>query len=208
MGARLGEPVRRTELAALRGGDERLFARLVRRYYPAMLVVSLGYEPSRAAAEALVHGVWRKVLASLDGIEDDAALVDRLFVVLADQAGRAAVERFFRLVAEEVGQPEPAIEPRRFLGADSAWPGWWDDPPQPLPDNPLGPILRDEAVALIERELVLLGPGKRAVITLRDVEGWDSDRVCRVLRISETDQRTLLQRARSRVRRALEEAGR
>jgi RNA polymerase sigma-70 factor (ECF subfamily) len=63
-------------------------------------------------------------------------------------------------------------------------------------------------VALIERELVLLGPGKRAVITLRDVEGWDSDRVCRVLRISETDQRTLLQRARSRVRRALEEAGR
>jgi len=42
------------------------------------------------------------------------------------------------------------------------------------------------------------------VITLRDIEGWDSEEICRFLDISEVNQRVLLHRARARVRRALE----
>jgi RNA polymerase sigma-70 factor, ECF subfamily len=42
------------------------------------------------------------------------------------------------------------------------------------------------------------------VILLRDVEGWTSEDVCNVLTITETNQRVLLHRARSRVRQALE----
>jgi RNA polymerase sigma-70 factor (ECF subfamily) len=42
------------------------------------------------------------------------------------------------------------------------------------------------------------------VITLRDVEGWPSDEVCELLDVSPENQRVLLHRARSRVRRALE----
>ncbi len=42
------------------------------------------------------------------------------------------------------------------------------------------------------------------MITLRDVEGFGSRDACNVLGISETNQRVLLHRARSRVRRALE----
>jgi RNA polymerase sigma-70 factor, ECF subfamily len=43
------------------------------------------------------------------------------------------------------------------------------------------------------------------VIQLRDVEGWSSEDVRNVLEISETNQRVLLHRARSKVRAALEE---
>ena len=46
---------------------------------------------------------------------------------------------------------------------------------------------------------------QREVIRLRDVLGFTSEEVCNALEISETNQRVLLHRARSRVRRALEE---
>ena len=42
------------------------------------------------------------------------------------------------------------------------------------------------------------------MITLRDVEGWSSEDVRNVLDLSESNQRVLLHRARSKVRQALE----
>jgi RNA polymerase sigma-70 factor (ECF subfamily) len=45
---------------------------------------------------------------------------------------------------------------------------------------------------------------QRLVITLRDLEGWDRGDVRDILRISATNQRVLLHRARSEVRAALE----
>ena len=50
-----------------------------------------------------------------------------------------------------------------------------------------------------------LPANQRAVISLRDVEGWNSEEVRNALDISEVNQRVLLHRARSRVRSALEE---
>ena len=47
-------------------------------------------------------------------------------------------------------------------------------------------------------------PSQRKVVSLRDSEGWTAEEVCNILQISETNQRVLLHRGRSRVRRALE----
>jgi RNA polymerase sigma-70 factor (ECF subfamily) len=56
-------------------------------------------------------------------------------------------------------------------------------------------------LAAIER----LPPAQREVITLRDVDGWSSEEVRNALEISETNQRVLLHRARSKVRGAIEQ---
>jgi RNA polymerase sigma-70 factor (ECF subfamily) len=50
-----------------------------------------------------------------------------------------------------------------------------------------------------------LPPVQAEVIRLRDVLGWTSEDVRNVLDLSETNQRVLLHRARSRVRRAVDE---
>jgi len=45
---------------------------------------------------------------------------------------------------------------------------------------------------------------QRQVVTLRDIEGLTSEEVCSVLEISESNQRVLLHRGRSRLRQAIE----
>jgi RNA polymerase sigma-70 factor (ECF subfamily) len=47
------------------------------------------------------------------------------------------------------------------------------------------------ARACIRTAVDALPPSQREVITLRDVEGWDSTEVCNVLQISESNQRNL-----------------
>ena len=58
---------------------------------------------------------------------------------------------------------------------------------------------------MVDRAIAALPAGQRAVITLRDVVGCSSEEVCNVLDLSETNQRVLLHRARSKVRGALED---
>ena len=58
---------------------------------------------------------------------------------------------------------------------------------------------------MIERAVEQLPPAQRAVISLRDIEGWSSEETRNALGVSETNQRVLLHRARSKVRQALEE---
>jgi RNA polymerase sigma-70 factor (ECF subfamily) len=50
-----------------------------------------------------------------------------------------------------------------------------------------------------------LPPRQREVIALRDISGWDAEEVRNALDLTETNQRVLLHRARSKVRAALEE---
>ncbi len=66
-------------------------------------------------------------------------------------------------------------------------------------------ILSRELHDYIQSAIELLPESQRAVIAMRDIEGWSSEEVCNILGLSETNQRVLLHRARSKVRRALEQ---
>src|SRR5213076_2373078 len=99
--------------------------------------------------------------------------------------------------------PEAAVEPERFLPDDHPQhPGGWAVPPRDLPEERLiASETREHIAAAIEQ----LPANQRAVISLRDVEGWTSEEVRNALDLSEVNQRVLLHRARARVRTALEE---
>ncbi len=78
---------------------------------------------------------------------------------------------------------EPAVDPSRFDAR-----GMWTAPPQPWTNSAPEELLqRKETMAAIQRAIEELPPHQHAVIALRDVEGLESDDICNILEISETN---------------------
>jgi RNA polymerase sigma-70 factor, ECF subfamily len=192
---------------ALRAGDERAFEQLIRMYQAALVRVAQIYVSSRAVAEEVVQETWLAVLNGIDRFEGRSSLKTWIFRILANRAKtRAERERRtipFSALRNPEGVPEPAVDADRFRDPeDPRWPGHWASPSTDWPEDRM---LADETQAVIADAIERLPAAQRAVITLRDVQGWSADEVCNALELTETNQRVLLHRARSKVRRALEE---
>ena len=203
-------PTELRELEALRAGDEAAFMALVERYNPSLLRVAQIYVSSRAVAEEVVQETWLAVLRGIDRFEGRSSLKTWIFRILANTAKTRAIRegRTIPLSALQnpAGVPEPAVDPDRFRSSeDPKWPGHWAAPPTGWNEQPETRLEGLETRTRIEAAIASLPATQRAVISLRDIEGWSSAEVCNALGVSETNQRVLLHRARSKVRRALEE---
>jgi RNA polymerase sigma-70 factor, ECF subfamily len=98
--------------------------------------------------------------------------------------------------------PDRTVDPSRFRGPDEPYSGHWRELPAawPSPSQHAGELRVQVADALSR-----LPDRQRAVITLRDVEGFSAAEVCKMINISAPEQRLLLHRARAIVRARLEE---
>jgi RNA polymerase sigma-70 factor (ECF subfamily) len=196
-------------VAALKRRDEAAFVALVERYQRPLLRLALVYCRSLAIAEEIVQETWLGVIQGIDRFEGRASFRTWLFHILVNRA-RTRAERegraiSFSSLAEEAEAPgEPAVPRERFRPLNDKWPNNWAVPPQSWGESADAGLLAGETMDLVRRAIAQLTPAQQEVITLRDVEGWTSEDVCNVLTISETNQRVLLHRARSRVRAALE----
>jgi RNA polymerase sigma-70 factor (ECF subfamily) len=190
---------------ALRRGDERAFADLIDAYSPAVTRVAMSYVPCRAVAEEVVQETWLGVIRGIDRFEGRSSLKTWIFRILTNTAvTRGVRERRtlpFSAISDDDGTP---IDADRFFSADhELYAGHWALGPTPW-QTPEEGLLSGETRELIMSSIEQLPPAQRAVISLRDVEGWPSDEVCDALQISEGNQRVLLHRARTKVRAALE----
>jgi len=198
-----------TLLAALRDGDERAFETLVNTHYTAMLRVALMYVRNRSVAEEVIQETWLAVLQGLARFEGRSSLKTWIFRILANRARTRAVREsrsmpFSALASQEAEGDEPAVEPDRFRAADAQWPHHWASAPQSWGEIPEERMLALETRERIRAAVEALPPVQRAVITLRDIEGWDASEVSGHLGVTDGNQRVLLHRARSKVRAALE----
>ena len=180
-------------LAALRAGDERAFMQLVEAYTPGMRRLALTFVRTPAVADDVVQEAWLGVLRGLDRFEGRAALKTWIYRIVANIARTRAVREARSAPFSSFGD-EASVDPDRFVGGD------WAEPPEPW-----RAVLESEARGLVDRAIAALPDQQRQVIQLRDIEGWSASEVCNVLELSETNQRVLLHRARSKVRAALEE---
>jgi RNA polymerase sigma-70 factor (ECF subfamily) len=194
-------------LAALRAGDEVAFRTIVREWHSSLLRVAQIFVPTRSVAEEVVQETWLRVLGALDRFEGRSSLKTWVFRILVNTAKTRAQREGrtipFSALQDASRVPEAAVEPERFLPDDDLrHPGGWASPPRELPEERL---LAAETREVIAQAIETLPANQRAVISLRDVEGWSSDEVRNALDLSEVNQRVLLHRARARVRRALED---
>lgn len=192
--------------AALRAGDEAAFAILIDRYYGTMLRVARTYVSTREAAEDVVQETFLGVIQGIARFEERSSLRTWMFRILANRAKtrgeREGRTRPFSSLAAEIESDEPAVGPERFV-REGRWAGFWSAPPAaaPLPEaGVLATEVRQRVMAAIET----LPPAQRAVIDLRDVQGYSAVEVCALLDLTEGNQRVLLHRARAKVRAALE----
>jgi len=194
-------------VAALRRGEEAVFADLVNAYSPSLLRLAQDFVRSRAVAEEVVQETWLAVLSGIDRFEGRSSLKTWLFRILVNKAKTRGVReaRTVPFSSFEVEGDEPVVPEERFRGADDQWPGHWATPPVPLDTVPETRLLAGEARERIARALETLPESQRVVVTLRDVAGWESEEVCEALGLSEGNQRVLLHRGRAKLRAALEQ---
>jgi RNA polymerase sigma-70 factor, ECF subfamily len=196
---------------ALRKGDEPAFALLVQRHYASMLSLARNYVSSRAVAEEVVQEAWLGVLKGLDQFEARSSLKTWIFRILINRAKTFMKREGRTLPFSSVGDrdddpAEPSVDPARFHAADHpTWSHHWRTPPRAWGESPEERLLSTETQAIIRRAIDELPHSQRAVVTMRDIEGWEPKEVCVTLSISEANQRVLLHRARSKVRCALEQ---
>ncbi len=191
-------------LARLRQGEAAAYRVLVRRFHASLVRFAASIIGSHAQAEEVVQDAWLAVYAGVSRFEARSSLVTWIFSIVMNRA-RTRVSREGRTIGlgalmEGTSLSERDVPLSQFK-PDGHWveaPKLWDElDPERIVG---GRQLWDHVQAVIDR----LPAGQRAVILLRDVEGRDAEDTCTVLEISAENQRVLLHRARSRIRREID----
>ena len=201
--ARIGIVITSDEqiLAALKRGDEAAFIQLVELHQTLMLRIARRYVRSSAVAEEVVQETWLGVLNGLERFEGRASLKTWIFRILTNRAISRA-EREGRTIP--LSEFEPAVDPDCFRSEGDPYAGVWKAFPASWDALPEERLLARETLALVGEAIAKLPERQHLVILMRDIEGWSAGEVCEALEISEANQRVLLHRARSKVRRVLE----
>jgi RNA polymerase sigma-70 factor (ECF subfamily) len=197
-------------IAALRRGEESAFASLIAKHQASLMRLARIFVKDPIVAEEVTQETWLGVLRGIANFEGRSSLKTWIFRILTNTAKTRAQREgrsvpFSSVWDADAESNEPAVNLDRFQPANAKWHGHWVSFPQNWGKLPEEWLLAEETISIARRAIEALPPSQREIITLRDVEGWTSDEVCNVLGISETNQRVLLHRARSKVRRVLEE---
>ena len=193
----------------LRAGDSRAFRELVQTHHANLIRLAGTFVPSHAVAEEVVQETWIAVIRGIDRFEQRSTLKTWITRILVNIARTKGVKERRTVPMSSVGDENtdgPAVDAYRFAGPGGrSAKGSWTHPPalwSQLPEEVVG---SGETISLVVETIAKLPEQQKSVVMLRDVEDWSSSEVCAALGITEANQRVLLHRGRSTVRRILED---
>src|SRR3954451_1163633 len=113
-------------VAALKRGDQAVFADLVDAYSPGLLRMARMFVRDRAVAEEVVQETWIGVLRGIDRFEGRSSLKTWIFRILMNTA-KTRGQRESRSIpfSAAAAADESSVDPDRFLGADHQYAGGW-----------------------------------------------------------------------------------
>jgi RNA polymerase sigma-70 factor (ECF subfamily) len=195
---------------ALRRRDETAFVWLLDRYNASLRRVATNFVRTGASADEVVQETWLAVLAGIDRFEMRSTVKTWVFRILMNVARTRGVREHrnvpFSDLAPERGEDAPSFAPDRFRSGLRLYRGHWDRGPEPWEEQPAERLEAAETLATVRGAIAQLPDRQRAVVTLRDIDGWTAAEVCDLLELSEANQRVLLHRGRARIRQAVEDA--
>ena len=153
---------------------------------------ALGFPPPEA--EDLVQDVLATFLERLDAFEGRSQLRTWLFGILH----RKALERRRAASVDQRTDPIDEVFESRFDAS-----GAWVRPPADLERL----LLSKELGEMIRGCMEGLPASQREAFVLREVEGFDTPEICKILEVSATHFGVLIHRARARLRECLESKG-
>lgn len=190
-------------VARLRDGDETAFGLVLDHWSGGLLRLARTFVSTEESAAEVVQETWLAVIEGIGKFEGRSSVKTWVYRILTNTAKRRGTREHKVMPLSSHGADEPTVDPARFRPAGDPFPGHWWEYPLAWPTPEQG-VLGSEVRELLAAALDGLPERQRAVIALRDVEGYSSDEVCELLEISAANQRVLLHRARASVRGTLE----
>jgi len=184
-------------LERLRAGDEAAFRELFDAHHAMLVRLALAYVKSASVAEEVAQDTWTAIIDALPTFEGRSSIKTWIARIAINRA-KTRAQRDGRQVPLDDEEPPSTDDRFGSIGQFKRRPATFDSPEALLANA--------EIRAAIDRCLERLPEQQRAIVTLRDLEGWSSEEVCNVLALSESNQRVLLHRGRQRLREALEKA--
>ncbi|MDQ3640382.1 MAG: sigma-70 family RNA polymerase sigma factor [Actinomycetota bacterium] len=200
------DPGERGLIAGLVAKEEAAFVTLLHLHQKPMLRIARTYVSNQATAEDVVQDTWLVVLDGVERFEGRSSLKTWMYRIVANRA-KTAGQKERRCVTDSAlglrdggasGAVVPAERFRPELDISKC-----RTPPTPCIASIEDAHVTSEEVATVARAINRLPAVQRLVITLRDVECWTAAEVCIALELSENNQRVVLHRARSKVRRGV-----
>ncbi len=178
----------------LRSRDPETLSAAIRDHARPLYRAARGMGFREEEAEDLVQDVFATFLETLDRFEGRAQVRTWLFGILH----RKVLERRRALYREERNDPIDEVFESRF---DTR--GKWVRPPDDLQRLMESQQIGEAIAGCLER----LSAAQREVFVLREVQGFETSAICKILGITVTNMSVMMHRARSRLRECIEARG-
>ncbi len=181
-------------------GDEEAFTTLVDLHHRALFKMAMIFVADANNAEELVQETWLTVIGALEKFEGRSTLKTWIFGILVNKAKKKMSREARRITKPSYEELVPGeANQGRFRDG-----GHWSVAPRAWEVTPEDTLLRKKLYEVVQRTIEALPNQQRAVVTMRDLEGFSTAETCEVLAISDNHHRVLLHRARAAIREAVE----